>query len=50
MLRLGLPDKFVEHGAPHLLYDAVGLSAPKIAEQVADWLGRKPAEKETATV
>ncbi len=50
VLRLGLPDKFVEHGAPHLLYDAVGLSAPKIAEQVADWLGRKPAEKETATV
>lgn len=41
VLRLGLPDSFVEHGAPHLLYDAVGLSAPKIAERVAAWLPQK---------
>ncbi len=47
VLRLGLPDAFVEHGAPHLLYDAVGLSGPKIAARVAEWLGHKipkPAE------
>ncbi|MBI2384910.1 MAG: 1-deoxy-D-xylulose-5-phosphate synthase [Elusimicrobia bacterium] len=41
VLRLGLPDSFVEHGAPHLLYDAVGLSAPRIAERVAAWLPQK---------
>jgi 1-deoxy-D-xylulose-5-phosphate synthase len=45
VLRLGLPDRFVDHGAPHLLYDAVGLSAPKIAQRVADWLkGPRAAE------
>ena len=41
VLRLGLPDSFVEHGAPHLLYDIVGLSAPKIAERIAAWLPSK---------
>jgi len=41
VLRLGLPDAFVEHGAPNLLYDAVGLSAPKIAARVGDWLKHK---------
>jgi 1-deoxy-D-xylulose-5-phosphate synthase len=41
VLRIGIPDAFVEHGAPHLLYDAVGLSAPKIAERVAAWLPQK---------
>ncbi len=38
VLRLGLPDDFVPHGAPHLLYDAMGLSAAKIAERVAAWM------------
>ncbi|MBI3288125.1 MAG: 1-deoxy-D-xylulose-5-phosphate synthase [Elusimicrobia bacterium] len=41
VLRLGIPDSFVEHGAPHLLYDCVGLSGPKIAERVAAWLPQK---------
>ena len=41
VLRLGIPDRFVDHGAPALLYDAVGLSAPKIAQRVAEWMGRK---------
>ncbi len=41
VLRLGIPDQFVEHGAPHLLYDSVGLSGPKIAERVAAWLPHK---------
>jgi 1-deoxy-D-xylulose-5-phosphate synthase len=41
VLRLGLPDGFVEHGAPHLLYDLVGLSAPKIAERIAAWMPSK---------
>jgi len=43
VLRLGIPDSFVEHGAPHLLYDSIGLSAPKIAERVAAWLPQKAA-------
>ncbi|MEK7390380.1 MAG: 1-deoxy-D-xylulose-5-phosphate synthase [Elusimicrobiota bacterium] len=41
VLRLGIPDTFVEHGAPHLLYESLGLSAPKIAERVAAWLPQK---------
>ena len=41
VLRLGLPDRFTEHGAQNLLYDHYGLSAPKIASRVASWLGRK---------
>ncbi len=41
VLRLGIPDSFVEHGAPPLLYDAVGLSSQKIAERVAAWLPQK---------
>ena len=41
VLRLGIPDRFIEHGSPDLLYDAVGLSAPKAALRVAEWLGRK---------
>ncbi len=41
VLRLGLPDSFVEHGAPNLLYDAVGLSAPMIAERIAAWVPNK---------
>lgn len=45
VLRLGLPDYFIEHGAPALLYDQVGLSADKIAAKVADWLGSKAKPK-----
>ena len=37
VLRLGIPDRFVEHGAQGVLYDSVGLSAAKIAERVASW-------------
>jgi 1-deoxy-D-xylulose-5-phosphate synthase len=41
VLRLGIPDSFVEHGAPHLLYESLGLTGPKIAERVAAWLPQK---------
>jgi 1-deoxy-D-xylulose-5-phosphate synthase len=41
VLRLGLPDGFVEHGAPNILYDLVGLSAPKIADRIAAWMPNK---------
>ena len=45
VLTLGLPDRFVEHGAPNLLYDAVGLSAPKLAASISQWLGKKSAPR-----
>ncbi|MDE2490284.1 MAG: 1-deoxy-D-xylulose-5-phosphate synthase [Elusimicrobia bacterium] len=44
VLRLGLPDDFVPHGAPHLLYDAVGLSPEKIAERIAAWVPGKASK------
>ena len=43
VLRIGIPDRFVEHGASALLYDHVGLSAPKIAERVAEWMKGRSA-------
>ncbi|OGR85161.1 MAG: hypothetical protein A3J74_01785 [Elusimicrobia bacterium RIFCSPHIGHO2_02_FULL_57_9] len=48
VLRLGIPDHFIAHGAPSLLYDTVGLSPQKIAQRVGEWLrprtvnGRRP--------
>jgi 1-deoxy-D-xylulose-5-phosphate synthase len=45
VLRLGIPDRFVEHGAPPLLYDQIGLSAPKIAESIAAWMKWEPKEE-----
>ncbi len=37
VLCLGIPDRFIEHGAPERLYEAVGLSPAKIAEAIATW-------------
>ncbi len=34
ILRVGLPDRYVAHGAPALLYEEVGLTAQRIAERV----------------
>ncbi|MBI3548362.1 MAG: 1-deoxy-D-xylulose-5-phosphate synthase [Elusimicrobia bacterium] len=46
VLRLGL-EGFVEHGAPALLYEQEGLSSGRIADRIADWMGRKAKEVET---
>ena len=35
MLRVGLPDRFVTHGAPDLLYEEIGFTPQRIAERVA---------------
>jgi 1-deoxy-D-xylulose-5-phosphate synthase len=35
ILRVGLPDRYVTHGAPKLLHDEVGLTGERIAERVA---------------
>ena len=37
LLRLGLPDKFVEHGKVSLLQDQLGLTAEKMAEKIHKW-------------
>jgi 1-deoxy-D-xylulose-5-phosphate synthase len=36
---IGLPDKFVEHGAPAILKELYGLSSAHIKEVVRDQLG-----------
>jgi 1-deoxy-D-xylulose-5-phosphate synthase len=38
LMRMGLPDKFVEHGPREKLLDIVGLSPEKIAERTLTWL------------
>jgi 1-deoxy-D-xylulose-5-phosphate synthase len=35
ILRVGLPDRYVTHGAPALLHEEVGFTGPRIAERVA---------------
>ncbi|HEY3960686.1 MAG TPA: 1-deoxy-D-xylulose-5-phosphate synthase [Solirubrobacteraceae bacterium] len=35
ILRVGLPDRYVTHGAPALLHEAVGFTGKRIAERVA---------------
>ncbi len=37
LLRLGIPDKFVEHGKSAQLYEQLNLNAEKIAEQILNW-------------
>ncbi|MDQ2759784.1 MAG: 1-deoxy-D-xylulose-5-phosphate synthase [Actinomycetota bacterium] len=34
IMRIGLPDRYVTHGAPELLYEEVGFTGPRIAERV----------------
>jgi 1-deoxy-D-xylulose-5-phosphate synthase len=42
--RIGIPDKFVEHGPQNVLRDMVGLSPEKIAATTADFIrSKKPA-------
>jgi len=38
MLRLGIKDKFVEHGKTNELYDIIGISEEKIAQQIENWI------------
>jgi 1-deoxy-D-xylulose-5-phosphate synthase len=44
MLRVGLPDRYVTHGAPKLLHDEVGYTGKRIAERIeAAVLDPRPA-------
>jgi 1-deoxy-D-xylulose-5-phosphate synthase len=45
VLRLGVPDAWVEHGRPDELYAELGLDAAGIARAAGAWLERKLAKK-----
>ncbi|MCM8833103.1 MAG: 1-deoxy-D-xylulose-5-phosphate synthase, partial [Candidatus Omnitrophica bacterium] len=38
LLRIGLPDTFIEHGDRNLLLDKYGLSSEKIYEKIKEFL------------
>jgi 1-deoxy-D-xylulose-5-phosphate synthase len=38
LLKIALPDHFIEHGSQKILRDKYGLTAEKIAENLANWL------------
>ena len=42
ILRVGLPDRYVTHGAPKLLHAEVGFTPERIAERVLAAVGRPP--------
>jgi 1-deoxy-D-xylulose-5-phosphate synthase len=39
IIRVGLPDRYVTHGAPDLLHDEIGFTAERIADRVRTALG-----------
>jgi 1-deoxy-D-xylulose-5-phosphate synthase len=41
ILRVGLPDRYVTHGAPKLLHEEVGFTGARIAERVLEAVARK---------
>ncbi len=41
LLRLGIPDSYVEQGKPEELYEEIGLTPEKMAAAAAAWLGRR---------
>ena len=43
--RLGIPDKFIEHGEPNELYTECGFSVEQIHNEVLDILKEKKATK-----
>ena len=45
VLRLGVPDRFIDHGSLPLLHASVGLTPAKIAERVESWLARPDREE-----
>jgi 1-deoxy-D-xylulose-5-phosphate synthase len=34
IMRVGLPDRYVTHGAPNLLHEEVGFTGERIAERI----------------
>ena len=46
VLRLGIPDSYVEQGKPEELYSDVGLTPEKMAASAAEWLARLAPAKQ----
>lgn len=42
LLRLGIPDSYVEQGKPDELYEETGLTPERMAAAAASWLSRRP--------
>ena len=38
VLRLGIPDRYIEHGRPDELYEDLGLSSGKVADSIREWM------------
>ena len=47
VLRLGIPDSYVEQGKPEELYSEIGVTPEKMAAAAAQWLGKRA---KTATI
>jgi 1-deoxy-D-xylulose-5-phosphate synthase len=43
-LRVGLPDRYVTHGAPPLLHEEVGFTPETVARRVTERLGTRTAD------
>lgn len=41
VLRVGIPDRFITHGAPNLLHEEIGFTGEAVAKRVSDRLGAK---------
>jgi 1-deoxy-D-xylulose-5-phosphate synthase len=41
ILRVGLPDRYVTHGAPALLHEEVGFTGERIAERIEAAVSRR---------
>jgi 1-deoxy-D-xylulose-5-phosphate synthase len=48
ILRVGLPDRYVTHGAPKLLHDEVGFTGERIAERIEAAVGHEPDDSRAA--
>jgi 1-deoxy-D-xylulose-5-phosphate synthase len=44
ILRVGLPDRYVTHGAPKLLHEEVGFTGQRIAERIAAAVAEQPGD------
>jgi 1-deoxy-D-xylulose-5-phosphate synthase len=48
ILRVGLPDRYVTHGAPKLLYEEVGFTGQRIAERIEAAVAEQPDDTRAA--
>jgi hypothetical protein len=45
-MRVGLPDRYVTHGAPKLLHEEVGFTGERIAQRILAAVGEGPETAE----